>query len=223
MNNIDSWRAPRTGRVMALAGIFQATSLVQQMARAGEVDQASFTTSIESLFTIDAPTIEAIYTNPQNLEIGLNALCQQFDIKRARHDIELTHYWLSLLFLERKLIRQAALLEAIRQGIENAEKQASIFSKTHDNVIARLADIYKNTVSTLNPRIMVKGEPHFLNQPVNVNKIRALLLAAIRSTILWRQLGGNRWNLLLGKTAIVGTAKALLKNTTPPVQTSHSQ
>ena len=208
---------------MALAGVFQATSLVQQMARVGEVERASFTTSIESLFTLDAPTIEAIYTGPQNLEIGLNILCQQFDAKRAQHDAELTHYWLSLLFLERKLIRRTALLDTIRQGIEAAEKQASLFSKTHDNVIARLADIYKNTVSTLNPRVLVRGEPHFLNQPVNANKIRALLLAAIRSTVLWHQLGGNRWNLLFGKPAIVRTAKALLENTTSPVQTSHPQ
>ena len=223
MNNTDRWSAPRAERVMALAGIFQAMSLVQQMARVGEVEQASFTTSIESLFIIDAPTIEAIYRGPQNLEAGLNILCQQFDTQRAQQDIELTYYWLSLLFLERKLMRRSALLDTIRQGIKTAEKQASLFSKTHDNVIARLADIYKNTVSTLNPRIMVRGEPHFLNQPANANKIRALLLAALRSTILWRQLGGNRWNLLFGKAAIVHTAKALLENTAPPVQTSHLQ
>ena len=46
---------------------------------------------------------------------------------------------------------------------------------------------------------MVSGEPHHLSDPKNANKIRALLLAGMRSAVLWRQLGGNRLQLLLAR------------------------
>jgi high frequency lysogenization protein len=54
------------------------------------------------------------------------------------------------------------------------------------------------------------GEKHILQNPVNANKIRALLLAAIRSTVLWRQKGGKRWHFLWSRNKILRTAKQLI-------------
>jgi high frequency lysogenization protein len=36
-----------------------------------------------------------------------------------------------------------------------------------------------------------------------VSEIRALLLAAVRSALLWRQLGGSQWQFLLARRAMV--------------------
>jgi high frequency lysogenization protein len=83
-------------------------------------------------------------------------------------------------------------------GIEVAQAQAESFgSVMHENVLANLGDLYHSTISTLQPRIMVNGEQEFLALPNTVNKIRALLLAGIRASMLWRQCGGARWNFLV--------------------------
>ena len=49
---------------------------------------------------------------------------------------------------------------------------------------------------------MVQGNPHYLGQPGVVSEIRALLLAAVRSAMLWRQLGGNQWQFLFARGAM---------------------
>jgi len=41
------------------------------------------------------------------------------------------------------------------------------------------------------------------------NLIRALLLAAIRAAVLWRQCGGRRWRLLLQRRDLLHAAQRL--------------
>jgi high frequency lysogenization protein len=91
------------------------------------------------------------------------------------------------------------MLAQISDGIERARQQAAVFTTTHENVIANLAGLYSDTISTLKPRILVNGDPTWLNDTQNVQKIRALLLAAIRSAVLWRQSGGTRLQLLFSR------------------------
>ncbi len=101
-------------------------------------------------------------------------------------------------------------MQILSNGLDASTAQAEYFSKTHPNVIAGLADIYQKTVSTLTPKIMISGEPGILNNPDNANLIRALLLAGIRATVLWRQAGGSRWRLLFQRTALVAEARRML-------------
>ena len=103
------------------------------------------------------------------------------------------------------------MLRQIAKGIEDSKSQVELYSYTHDNVMARLADIYVKTVSTLKPRIMVNGEHHHLANTNNANKIRVLLLAAVRSVVLWRQCGGNRWQLLFQRKQMIAVAEEYLK------------
>ncbi|MDO6805406.1 DUF489 family protein, partial [Wenyingzhuangia sp. 1_MG-2023] len=53
------------------------------------------------------------------------------------------------------------------------------------------------TLSNLSFRIHVTGDPMHLQNEHTANKVRALLLSGIRAAILWRQVGGRRWHLLL--------------------------
>jgi high frequency lysogenization protein len=73
----------------------------------------------------------------------------------------------------------------------------------HPEVIARLGACYQQTLSTLRPRIIVHGEPATLGDPDNRQRIRALLLAAIRAAVLWRQCGGGRLTLLLHRRQLL--------------------
>ena len=58
---------------------------------------------------------------------------------------------------------------------------------------------------------MVQGNPVYLSQPGVVGEVRATLLAGLRSAVLWRQLGGSWWDLVLSRRRLVDEARALLE------------
>ncbi len=70
-------------------------------------------------------------------------------------------------------------------------------------MLASLGGLYADTISHLKPRVMVQGNPHYLGQAGVVAEIRALLLAAVRSAVLWRQLGGSYWDFLFSRKAMI--------------------
>lgn len=203
-------------RTIALCGIFQAARMVQQIARTGMHEQGAFESSIKSIFTLDSATTEDAYEGIENVAFGARVLLNQLgpdkpESTEDRHkEIEVTKYVIGVLVLERKLIKRPDLLNIITKGVEKAASQAEHFSLTHDNVIANLADIYSQTVSTLQPRILVNGEQNFVSNTNNANKIRALLLAAIRSAVLWRQCGGTRWQMLFKRKLILQEAQKIV-------------
>jgi high frequency lysogenization protein len=59
---------------------------------------------------------------------------------------------------------------------------------------------------------MVAGEQRHLSDPENADRIRAVLLAGIRSAVLWRQCGGVRWKLLFHRGRLQQEARRLLKS-----------
>ncbi len=69
--------------------------------------------------------------------------------------------------------------------------------------------MYADTISTFRMRIQVTGDPNVLQQEENAAKVRALLLAGIRSAVLWRQSGGRRWQLIFTRRKIIDNAKQL--------------
>ena len=77
-------------------------------------------------------------------------------------------------------------------------------------MVSNLASIYLDIISPLGPRIQVTGTPAHLQQPQVQHKVRALLLAAVRSAVLWRQVGGKRRHLIFGRKQMVEQAKILL-------------
>ena len=82
---------------------------------------------------------------------------------------------------------------------------------THPDLLARLGELYARRISPLGPRVMVQGNPVYLAQPGVVGEVRATLLAGLRSAVLWRQLGGSWWDLVLSRRRLVEEARALLE------------
>ncbi|AKH19766.1 high frequency lysogenization protein HflD [Sedimenticola thiotaurini] len=196
-------------RCIALAGIFQAAHMAANIAEQGMVDSDALEASIHSLFKIDAESVESVYGGLQGVETGLRLIQQQLGEKRT-DNLQVTPYVIALLHLERKLSRNRAMQQQIQEGIRSTEERIAHFHLLHPNIIAQLADIYTQTISTLKPRIMVKGEPLHLQNPDNVNRIRALLLAGIRSAMLWRQCDGSRWQVIMGRKRVAEQARRLL-------------
>lgn len=202
-----------TDRTIALAGIFQATKLVQQIANTGNADEEDMATCIQSIFKIDVDSAKDAYGSAINLHTGLQTLIDQLGGNNTEaKDLYITKYVAGVMVLEKRLKNDPDMLNKLTDGIQRASVQMEHFSLLHENVIAGLANTYSQTISQLKPRIMVQGEHVYISNPNHANRIRALLLAAIRATVLWRQCGGTRWQLLFQRRAIVEEAKRLLKS-----------
>jgi len=201
-------------RALAFAGILQALQLVQHSAYGKPCDLTSMQASLGSILVIDSASVEAIYGGVDKLRTGLTLLKTQLMGGRHKPDPELSRYLITLLHLERKLSKRSDLLDRLRAGIERAQVQAEHFDVVHDNLVASLADTYTNTVSTLQPRIMINGQPQRLSDTTVANRVRALLLAAMRSAVLWRQCGGTRLGLIFERKKLAETASVLLEQTT---------
>jgi len=204
-----------TDRTIALAGIFQATALVNELAFTGRCDSDDFQTCIDSLFVEDPPDTVSVFGDITRLRSGLSTLIEQLGggsgaPNRQKRQLNAAKYAIGIMVLERKLAKDRDMLGKVFDGIERARIQAEHFSTTHENVIASLAHTYSETISTLLPKIMVNGEHTHISNPAIADRIRALLLAAIRAAVLWRQCRGNRWQLFFRRGRILDEAQRLL-------------
>lgn len=196
-------------QTIALAGIAQACWLVQQIATQGSADSLAMSASIGSVLKIDSDSVADVFGGLAGVEHGLRQLDRQLT-SRVVAQPEQARYAAQLVYLQKQLASKPEMLKTIRNGIDRAQLQAEHFGVMHPNVLANLADIYHGTISTLQPRIMVHGDPQYLGDQATVNKVRALLLAGIRASLLWRQCGGSRWHLLLTRKKIQSQAQLLL-------------
>jgi high frequency lysogenization protein len=201
-----------SNQTIALAGIAQACSLVRQLATAGNADQDAMAASIGSTLLIDSESVADVFSGLRGVRHGLEQLDKQLT-NRVVANPEQARYAAQLVHLQKQLSGNPDMLNKIRSGIIKAQSQAEHFGAMHENVLANLADLYHSTISTLQPRIMVNGDPQYLSSQSTVNKIRALLLAGIRASLLWRQCGGSRWHLLFFRKKLQDEAKRLLAQT----------
>jgi len=195
-------------KTIALAGIFQAAELVKDIAWHGKTNQAAVEASIESLLQFDTPDVISVYGNVPGIIQGLRTLGNQLDNKSSRNT-DVTRYVITLIHLQRKLEKNDGMLEEISSQLEKIKSQLDYFDLSHTNTISKIAEVYKTTVSTIQPKIIVEGEQAYLSNNANADKIRALLLAGIRAALLWRQTGGSRLQLLFSRGKYIKTAKAL--------------
>ena len=204
--------------MLALAGLFQAARLVQQLAREGRSDTEAFRASTHSILMLDAASTDEVYGGARGLNLGLLFLRDKLTGNADTKDMEIAKYVIAMLQLEAALRRRPEVTDAIRAGVEAADAQMAFFENdndadnegVHPRLVEKLAELYTQTLSTLTPRIMVNGEQGYLATPLIAAKVRTALFAGIRSAVLWRQLGGSRWQLLLNRAKIAAQAAGIL-------------
>jgi high frequency lysogenization protein len=199
-----------THQTFALAGIAQSAALVDQLATTGTCDHNALTASIGSILKIDSPSVLDVFGGIHGLKLGMENLSMQMNgYKIVSH--QQARYAASLVFIENQLSKRKDMQKTIQEGIVKAQHQAEQFGLLHDNVFAGLAELYHSTLSTLQPRVMVNGDPAYIERSDITNKIRATLLAGIRSAFLWRQCGGTRWKFLFYRKKIQQELKKQLQ------------
>ncbi|MFV2032446.1 MAG: high frequency lysogenization protein HflD [Gammaproteobacteria bacterium] len=197
-------------QTMALAGMFQCAALIEQMATNGDMNQAAFDCSFDSLFTFDAETTLDVFGDLAGLSRGLNELSQHLGGEGQPTSRHIAYYVLSMFKIAARLRGDEAMAGEILASLQKVDSQAHDFELSRRSIIAKIDGVYQNTVSKIEPRIMVRGEQNYLSNGDNASKIRTLLLAGIRAAVLWSQLGGSKWKLLFSRKKYLLTANQLL-------------
>jgi high frequency lysogenization protein len=195
-------------RTIAFAGICQAVALVQQVAKDGYCDSDAFETSVKAIINTNPSSTMDVFGRESDLKIGLECLVKGIDSTPTGSEI--TRYIISLMALERKLNEKPEVMGQLGERVQMAERQVTHFGLFDEQMISNIASIYLDVISPIGPRIQVTGTPSVLQQTSNQHKVRALLLSGIRSTVLWRQVGGKRRHMVFGRKKMVEQAQILL-------------
>ncbi|MFC3193476.1 high frequency lysogenization protein HflD [Marinicella sediminis] len=197
-------------RTIALAGVYQAAVMAHELANSGAIrDQRSWECSLKSLYKMDASSTEDVFDNNINeLALGLNALIKSFN--KDSYYINVIKYTITLLALAGKLQQRPEMMDDIAKGLNDSKVLQNNEEPFNRDVIHKLAQIYSKTISQMQPRVIVAGQPFHLKDPAITEKIRAILLAGIRSAMLWRQLGGTQLQLLFKRNGYLNAAKQLI-------------
>lgn len=192
---------PVARQSLALAGVFQAAAVVDELARSGQVNERSWDTLIRATIDTNPASFEAIYGgHPNHLRQGLEVL--EAVIGRKQANPVVLRYGFSLLLLMNKLRNDNTMMSAVGTKLSRIQGQAEHFGSTHENVVASLGELYQETLSTFKYRIVVQGDPTLLQQRMMPDRIRAALLAGVRFALLWHQQGGRRWRLVFQRSAM---------------------
>jgi len=202
---------------LAMAGICQSAHLVQQLAHQGHCDGEVMQVSLKSLLDLNPASTLAVYGGDEaNLRFGLETLLAILNTSsRQGIGAELTRYTLSLMVLERKLHGNKQAMDELARRISQLDRQLAHYDLESDTLLSAMAAIYVDVISPLGPRIQVTGSPAVLQNAQLQSKVRATLLAGIRSAVLWHQVGGGRLQLMFSRNRLVSEAKRILANLSP--------
>ncbi|MGB3620504.1 MAG: high frequency lysogenization protein HflD [Ketobacter sp.] len=202
-------------KALALAGLFQAAAMVQQVARTGEVNQEAYNPLISSVFNLDPKSVEDVYQGVSGVKLGVDTLLLVLREKESARYADAIRYTIGMLHIEKLLKRDADINSVLRSRLEQVTNQLQHFDgMTSPAVISKLNDIYLDTLAKFKFRIQVNGDPSHLQKPENAAQIRAILLAGVRSAMLWRQMGGSRLQFAFGKSKLISILQKLQQEIT---------
>ncbi len=193
-------------RTVALAGVLQACSEVRSLARRGVADPQCYESCMTSILVLDAVNTPAVYGGITGVSVGLKLVADGAMQSTDEANLELLRYTMSILQLQNQLYRNQAKFQEFANEIE----RLSSFSS--EELPQECSRIYQSYISIMQPQVIVQGEEVHLQNPDVPPQIRSLLLAALRSAVLWQQKGGSKFRLIWERTRMKNSARALLSN-----------
>jgi high frequency lysogenization protein len=213
-NNIDQ-------ETEALAALFLCCAQIQRIATTGFMDDNAAACVIRSILVTNPGTIDDIYDNAQ-LRTGYQALadCLGRTSLRSLECVEVTKSAFKVMELENQLERSGKFFDELGAKIDSLHSSISsecpgfldgnVSDVLDRRYIKMFADTYSSIISPHFSKLIICGQEECLRREENQERIRALLLAAVRAVVLWRQLGGKRRFLVFRRGAIVKCAQSHL-------------
>jgi len=191
-------------RTIALAGVLQACKQVQLLATTGEYDELDVNPVMQSVLVLDAISTPAVYGGINGVRSGLMMIKDGVLSSPQLSDVELLRYAMSILHLQTQLYRDDEHYAEFGQAVESLSRYSA------EQLTEACSDLYQAHISGMRPQIIVQGEQEYLQREDVPPRVRGLLLAAIRSAVLWQQKDGSRFKLLWQRTRMQNAARSLL-------------
>ncbi|HJN96501.1 MAG TPA: high frequency lysogenization protein HflD [Gammaproteobacteria bacterium] len=228
MNSTSDNFSPWEHQNIALAAVAQCAVLVHSLATSGRAPQSDLIACVNPLLVLNPGSVEEVYPRVADLGLGLRTVQDIFSNNQLRENAEVIRYTLGMLSLRNRLVGNAAMENSVRERLRDIQPVQEVDSAAHDEIdsdelyqqdriFQQLASVYQDTISTLSFRIQVQGKIENLKNEKVANKIRSLLLAGIRSAVLWYQLGGRRWRMVFYRKRIHATAGDIRRKLIAPV------
>ena len=192
---------------ISLGAIYQACNEIKKIAWQGEININTIEPLINSVYQITSENIDDIYINIKRLNTGLDFLRRQLVGDAFSRDAEVTRYFEAIGVLIKNMNKKEDIFNKLRQQL--TQQTMAVEKGNLDDHALFLSNLYLNTVSTVEPRIIVNGDNKYLTDSKNAAMIRSLLLCAIRSYILWQQSGGSKFRIFIFKKKIAKLAVTL--------------
>jgi high frequency lysogenization protein len=210
----SSHLTPLNQRVTALAALMQAVYLVDCIARKGLADAEDFRVMTDSIFADPSAnhSVANLYGGIAYLNTGLRLSIKILSGDPLPQTKALMAYSASLLSLELRLSRNKDIHRKLVDGMIRIGKQRQYFGDAaHTNIVAAIAELYGETISTIKPRIIVRGKSEYLSQNVNTQRVRTLLMAGLRAAHIWHKHGGGHLSLLIRRKILLHELEQLQK------------
>lgn len=215
MNSTSSYFSRWEYQNIALAAVAQCANLVRRLAQHGQAPARDVAICVNPLLVLNPASVADVYPRISEFSPGLRNLQDMFSNDQVRENSELIRYTLAMLLLRNKLDGNRSMQNRLHEGLQIIQPLQDLgiddsdeeqWQERQKRTFEQLATLYQSTISTLSYRIQVQGEAENLRHEETANKIRALLLAGIRSAVLWYQLGGRRWRLIFYRKRVHETA-----------------
>lgn len=210
----------------ALAGIMQAVCQIEDIANRGETDPTATQASIASVLQQSPDQITDAIGSLGSLRYGLQRMQEM--LQGEQNYLPALQYAMAVMQMEKNLRRSSDVQQAVARELQlinlsqsgglagdpdeqQSEADTEPGGPPAQELITQLADVWTSQVRRLEPQVVVHGKPVYLQNEINIQLIRALLLAALRGAWLWHQLGGRRWHLLLRRKRLLQQVRELLE------------
>lgn len=211
-----------SSETIALAALFQSAAQIQSIARFGTVDEHATAPLMRALVITDPEEVSDIYST-NRLSAGLNLLATSLDSKanKQAQAEEMVKIAYNIMTLENSIIKNKNIFAKLNNQVDILREHVLSlhpdYETAADNivldyvVIQEYSKIYSDMISHNFPKLIIYGEEKYLRVTALQEMIRALLLAGIRACVLWNQVGGRRYSLMIKSKEIIECARKLLQ------------
>ena len=195
-------------QLYSLAALYQSCNAISRIAWEGKYDEEEFSPLIKSILDVNSDDPLSIYEEPTLLKPGFEFLKKQVIDDIFTRSSETRRYISSIKNLVKRIDTSNIIDDQFRKNIDRLNEIKR--EKTIDDLVLEIGQLYIDTFSKVEPRIVISGDNQYLKVDLNAARIRTALMAAIRSVYLWKSCNGSDFKFFLFKKRYIKRIKEII-------------
>ncbi len=196
-------------QLYSLAALYQSCNAISRIAWEGKYEEKEFLPLIKSILDVDSDDPLAIYQKPTSLKSGFEFLKKQVVDDIFTRSSETRRYISSIKDLVKRINTSSIIDEQFKKRIDRLNETE--YEKNTDDTVLEIGQLYRDTFSKLEPRIVISGDNQYLKEDLNAARIRTALMAAIRSVYLWKSCNGSNFKFFLFRKRYIKRIREIIE------------